>query len=105
MSERALVNFRAKPDDIARWKEHAHTRRMSLSSLIRELLNRDMSQSPITVSGPVLRATDVVFNPPGPEVKLEKLAETLVERAKSNAKCEYRLPKGAFCKRCGKIHK
>lgn len=103
--EYRILNLRARREDVERWKEHAYKRRMSLSKLIRTLLDQDcdMSRTTLTTDGPVVKIADVVHVLP--EKKVEKLAQTLVERAKSNEKCERRLPKGAFCKTCGRIHR
>lgn len=94
-----LVNFKASPEQHAAWQDAAYQRRMSFGRWAREQLNNGLS---VSVSSPAL-----VQGAPPPEVKdnLEGLARELVQRAKvKGAKCERRMPKGTFCKACGRIH-
>jgi hypothetical protein len=96
-AESRLFNFRAKITDLELWHAHAAKKQMALGALIRQLLNRDMSQSETTAVTADAAAPVAVYPP-------DTALSRLVEKAKANTKCERRLPKGAFCKTCGRIH-
>lgn len=101
-----LVNFRASQEDIDRWKEDGYLHRMGFSRWIRYCLDNYPGKTGSIGSYVPIRVT----TPPVPEVKerVSLLAEELVEKAKISKEkktvCERRLPKGAFCKTCGRIH-
>lgn len=73
---------------------------MSFGRWAREQLDKGLAPGSI--------GTYSTMKPPPPELppkNLESLARELVERAKvTGKKCDRRLPQGAFCKSCGKIH-
>lgn len=99
MSELKAFMFKGKPEDLERWKIHAHSRGKTLSGLIRYLLDADMG---------IVKITDLVYVTPEP-ARLPppmQIATELAEAVKITikGKCENRVPKGSFCKRCGKIH-
>lgn len=101
-----LVNFRASQEDIDRWKEDGYLRRMGFSRWIRYCLDNYPGKNGSVSSPSPIR----VLPSAAPEVKerVSVLAEELVEKAKISKEkktvCERRLPKGAFCKTCGRIH-
>lgn len=101
-----LVNFKAQPEEHEAWKEAAHQARMSFGKWARLQLNRGLDSS--TVEPRLVEPTDAGSTPvPAPvKEKTTALAQELVERAvaSKNNKCERRLPKGTFCKSCGRIH-
>lgn len=95
-----LVNFKASPEQHEAWQEAAYKRRMSFGRWAREQLDSGLEL------GTVSKAYIGVATP-APEAKpnLESLARELLERASQpKSKCDRRLPKGAFCKTCGRIH-
>lgn len=99
MSELRAFMFKAKPDHLERWKAHARSRGKTLSGLIRYLLDADMG---------IVQISDLVYVPgepadlPPPMQIAKELSQAV--RATVQGKCENRVPKGSFCKRCGKIH-
>jgi hypothetical protein len=72
-----VVSFKADENDIHRWKEEAHNSRITMGEWIRRKLNGGVPAAPALVS---------------------------LARPKE-AKCEHRLPPGAYCKRCQKLKK
>lgn len=99
-----LVNFKASPAQHEAWQDAAYQRRMSFGRWAREQLDRGLSSStaePRLVEPEGAGATPVS----APKGNIESLARELVQRAKvTGKKCDRRLPKGAFCKSCGRIH-
>lgn len=96
--EKKLLNFKASIEEIERWKENAHSERKTLSRWIRDRLN----STELAVGRVIEIQPSKVVN-----VKsVESAATALVERVKKakEGPCERRLPKGAWCKSCGKIH-
>jgi hypothetical protein len=96
--ELKLLNFKAEVEDIARWKEQAYASRKSLSRWIRDRLNE------VHVPLPIEAGIDYV--PVETKKSVESTAAVLIERVRQakEGPCERRLPKGAWCKRCGRIH-
>lgn len=96
-----LLNFKATPGQVDAWKEVAHLNKRTLSRWIRDTLDA-------AVNGIALPPVPAAADNPAPLLKkAEAVADQLLERARSVVKagpCERRLPKGAFCKSCGRIH-
>lgn len=67
-----VQTFKAPEEDLLRWKEEAHQARMTFGAWIRKKLDGGVPAAPALIE--VLR----------PKV----------------ARCEHRLPPGAYCKRC-----
>lgn len=94
-----LLNFKASEEEIAAWDAFANrTVHRNRSRWIRDTLNQ--ASSPTTR---YIKTNDVIAAP-----KAVSQAKILMDKAlltqSSTSKCERRLPKGAFCKECGKIH-
>lgn len=98
-----LVNFMADPADHAAWMAYAKERRITMGKFIRESCNRAMGEERPDV--PPSRPNHPPPRPPR-QPKERKLVEVLSEKAKADTgPCFNRLPPGAFCSRCGKIHR
>lgn len=76
-----IVSFRAEEDDLERWKEEAFRARLTWGEWVRRRLN-----------GPVAPTLASL-----PSTQLTKVPHT------KKAKCEHRLPPGAYCKVCERI--
>lgn len=86
------VTLKVPEEDAARWKEEAHELRLSLSELIRQRMN---GAPPImfTTTPPFVGTTATNL-----------VAQTASVTSLKSGPCENRLPKGSFCKQCGKLH-
>ena len=94
-----LVTFQAAAEEISSWDVAAKLARKSRSAWMRDVLNT-------AASVPVFVPPAVVPVEPS---KVIETAVALKERAveianRPKTKCEKRLPKGTFCKTCGRIH-
>lgn len=98
MKHDRLINFRVPDKDYEVWKEEAYRQRKSFARWARETLDAAVQPGD---------ARAVELRTPVHEVKTNvvAIAEQLRTKAAQKAQCEKRLPKGAFCKSCGRIHK
>lgn len=81
-----LVNFKADEADYIRWKQRALSEGMTFGEWARRNLNMG-----IVANNLVRVVIEKVPEPPKPA------------RATRSLGCEHRLPKGTYCKPCGKI--
>lgn len=97
--ELKLINFKASVKDVELWKEAAYLRRKTLSGFIRDVCNEACELA--TVS----RVSLVTPSPPVRKPAINVAQELLAKTTANTGPCERRLPKGAFCKTCGRIHR
>lgn len=88
------VTLKVPDEDALRWKEEAHELRLSLSELIRQRMN---GAPPImfTIPANATYVAPVASEPAGTNATKVKF---------KSGSCANRLPKGSFCKQCGKLH-
>lgn len=107
-----LVNFVCRPEDYEKWKAQAKAMKISWGEFAREAVAAYSDSLPnpevITVRN---AAREVKERSVAKKKSIAKKKEhvevsNLLQAAKSAPTvCDNRLPAGAFCKRCGRIHK
>jgi hypothetical protein len=74
-----LVNFKADPQDIEKWKRKAWEQRISFGEWVRRRLNAE----PLAEAAKMITLSSVT----------------------SNGACDHRIPPGTWCKRCQQLKK
>lgn len=99
MGDSKIMNMRVPVEDKAAWEEEAYRLRISLSKWIRDTCNAALGGSSVPV--PPIH----VYQPEGRK-KPKAVAAEMIHRGLSTvtAECSNRVPKGSFCKRCGRTH-
>ena len=109
-----LVNFMATPADHAAWAAYAKEHRMTLGAFLREAANAAMVDGRPDV--PPSKPNFKVEPERPPRKPLDEVLEEIAKEAPkvvaalpaspkvSDEPCDNRLPSGAFCVRCYKIH-
>lgn len=101
--ETILVNLRVTEEERSAWADAAYRVRKSRTQWMRDILNATASGIPAHkfVSTPIAEQPPVVNR--ANQIAAE-LAERAAQSGKQSGKCDNRLPKGTFCKRCGRMH-